>query len=348
MSENQKIILQRKKEHLELCATDKVAFKNKSTGFENYEFIHSAITEVDLNKIDLQTNFFDKIISFPFLISCMTGGTSEADNINLELAIAAKELNVPIGLGSLRYAIGKNDYDEIFKEIKSSSGNVPILANIGAAQVCNSESFFDLQKLRDKTFADIFVIHLNPLQELLQPNGEPHFPKLISQIEKFVKEISIPVIVKEVGSGISAKDARIILETGVKGIDTAGAGGTSWAGVEMLRNEKEMNDYFWDWGLPTSHCIKNIFKLKKRYQFLLIGSGGINNSIDVAKALALGADLTASARIILQELNKNNIDGVVKFVKNIFEDVKKIMFLTNSQNLDELRNKKLIKKKDLI
>jgi isopentenyl-diphosphate delta-isomerase len=157
----------------------------------------------------------------------------------------------------------------------------------------------------------------------------------------------VPVIVKEVGAGISKEAAEKLLAAGVKGIDVAGAGGTSWAGVELLRKKNASKNIFWDWGLPTSYCLKTISKLKKKFDFVLIGSGGINNSFDSAKALALGADITASARIILQELERSDVDGVIKLIESWFETLKDIMFLTGSQNIPDLRNKKIIRKEKL-
>jgi len=149
-----------------------------------------------------------------------------------------------------------------------------------------------------------------------------------------------------VGAGISRTAAKKLLDAGVKGIDVAGAGGTSWTGVEILRNKNKGFSEFWDWGMPTSYCLRTVRELKKQYKFYLIGSGGINNAFDMAKAYALGADLTASARIILQILDKEGVKGVCKLIESWFETVKKIMFLTGSSSLNELRKNKLIKKNE--
>lgn len=149
------------------------------------------------------------------------------------------------------------------------------------------------------------------------------------------------------GAGISKKAAHKLLSAGVKGIDVAGAGGTSWAGVEILRNNGDINNKFWDWGLPTSYCIRTVSKLKNDFDFTLIGSGGLTDGFDIAKSIALGADITASARIILLELNKSGVEGVVKLIENWFEIVRKIMFLTNSKSISELNNKKIIRKEKL-
>ncbi len=334
----------RKKEHLELCLTDDVSFKRKSTGFENYEFKHYAITEVDITKIDFRSKFFGVKINFPFHISCMTGGTSEAENINAQLAIVAEELKIPIGVGSQRQALEDKDFVDSFKTVRINAPNVPVLGNIGAAQVVQFKSVEPVKKLVDMIEANALVIHINPLQELLQKEGETNFTGLLKKIKMIVKKLGVPVIIKEVGSGISKEAAVKLLEAGVRGIDVSGAGGTSWAGVEILRNKSSNENDFWDWGLPTSYCIQEVFKLKKNYKFTLIGSGGIKNGLDAAKAFALGADVVASARLILQTLDKFGAEGTVNYIKEIFDDISKVMYLTGSHNLKELGNKKLVKK----
>lgn len=337
----------RKKEHIQLCLTDKVAFK-KSNGFEEYDFEHFAITEINYAKIDVTTKFLKKEISFPFLISCMTGGTSEAERINEKLAIAAKELNIPIGVGSQRQALENNDHYFTYKVVRENAGNVPILGNIGAAQVASSKNIVDeFRAMTDLVEADAMVVHLNPLQELLQPEGEPNFTNLLKNLEKVIAKTSVPVICKEVGSGISKKAAKHLLEIGVYGIDVAGVGGTSWAAVELLRNKKT-DSYFSEWGLPTSYCVRTVAELKSKYNFRLIASGGINDGVDAAKALALGADITASARILLQEVIKNDVQGVIGLVTSWFETVKKIMYLTGCSNVRHLTKNGLKRKEELV
>jgi len=276
----------------------------------------------------------------------MTGGTSEAEKINERLASIAEEIKIPIGVGSQRQALENKEYHNSYKIIRKTAKNIPVLGNIGAAQLVQSKNIKNILSLIEMLKADAFVVHINPLQELLQNNGEPKFTGLLKSIEKLVKQSSVPIFAKEVGSGISKEAAKKLLEAGVKGIDVAGAGGTSWAGVELLRN-KDKEKQFWDWGLPTSYCIKEVYSLKKKYNFTLIGSGGINSNDDIAKAFALGSDLVASARIILQTLMNDDEEAVQKKIVNWFEHVKKIMLLTGSENLNELKKNKLVKKEEL-
>ena len=339
----------RKKEHLELCATDAVAFKTKSAGFDRYDFLHCATTEVDLKKISFESKFLKKTTAYPFIISCMTGGTEGANNINLQLAETAKTLNIPLGIGSMRFALATTKYDHAFRSIRKASGIVPLLANIGAAQIIEMKKNFDgLKRLADVLESEAFIVHLNPLQELLQHKGQAEMRGLMSAIKQFAKEIRIPVIIKEVGSGISLKDAKKLLDAGVKGIDVAGAGGTSWGGVEILRNGDGKHSEFWDWGMPTTYCIKEIAKLKKNKKFVLIGSGGINSAFDAAKALALGADHIASARIILQTLQTKGIEGTISLITEWFDIIKKIMYLTGCDSLSKFNERVLIKKEDFV
>lgn len=347
MPENTDLTSQRKKEHIELCLTDEVSFQEKKTGFDNYEFEHYAITEVDISKIDFHTKFFNKKINYPFLISCMTGGTSKAEDINSQLSVAANHLNIPLGVGSQRQALENKEYHKSYKIIRQNAPKIPILGNIGASQIVAFKDFDPVKYLIELVEADVMVIHVNPLQELIQKYGEPNFKGFLKKIEKLVKFLDVPVCIKEVGAGISKKAAEKLLNAGVKGIDVAGAGGTSWAGVEILRNNENNSSEFWDWGLPTSYCIKEIYKLKKNYKFVLIGSGGIYNAFDMAKAYSLGADLTASARIIIQVLYRQGTEAVIRLIEEWFNTVKKIMFLTGSNSLSGLRKNKLLKKEDL-
>jgi isopentenyl-diphosphate Delta-isomerase len=347
MSKKNSVTSKRKKEHLELCLKDEVAFKDKSNGFDNYEFEHYAITEVEIDKINFRSKIFKKKINFPFIISCMTGGTSEAENINAMLAESANELNIPLGVGSQRQALENSVYHDTYKILRKNASKIPILGNIGASQIAKLKDFKSIQFLVDLIEADAMVIHFNPAQELFQKDGEPNFKGVLRKTEKLIKKLKVPVIVKEVGSGISQSAAEKLLSIGVEGIDVAGAGGTSWTSVELLRNNIKSDEYFKEWGLPTSYCLKTISKLKSKFSFILIGSGGIYSGIDMAKSFALGADYAASARIILQHLYKSGTGGVVNLINDWFDTVKKIMFLTGSQNLSDLKKSKLILKKDI-
>jgi len=340
-----KDLAKRKREHLKLCLTDKVAFRKKTSGFELYDFIHNAATPVSVVKISLKTKFFGFTSSLPFMISCMTGGTDETNNINRKLAVAASQLSIPLGLGSMRYALNTDEHDHIFHDIRSLAPDVPLIGNIGIAQITKREGFEKLLKISEEIKMNAIAVHFNPLQELFQKHGEPEWARLDEGFAEFVKYIKIPVIAKEVGSGISDGTAAMLLKLGASAIDSAGAGGTSWSGVEFLRSKRkdEETEIFWDWGLPSSYCIKALGKLKKKKNFLLIGSGGINDALIAAKAIALGADFAATARTALIALDKEGPDGVVSMFEKWGSILKKIMYLTGAQTFPEFRNKKLIR-----
>jgi len=346
MSKTQIQISKRKEEHIDLCLNEDVAY-HKSNGFEQYDFLHDPLTEVLIEEIDFQTKFLNKIISYPFLISSMTGGTGKAKGLNANLAIAASELNIPIGVGSQRPLLESAEHIDTFKVIRDNAPEVPVLSNIGAAQIVQLDNVKGLLKIIEVISADGIIIHLNPLQELLQKEGEINFKGLLNKINEIKNNIDIPIIIKEVGSGISQTAARKLLEIGVDVIDVAGSGGTSWAAVELLRNPNEENDYFREWGLITSFCIKEIAKLKDDFDFILIGSGGIDNFVDAGKSLALGADMVASARTILKTVEDSGVDGVIELVEKWFNGIRKIMFLTGSKNIKEFQENKILRKEEL-
>ncbi|NOX17926.1 MAG: type 2 isopentenyl-diphosphate Delta-isomerase [Chlorobi bacterium] len=339
-------ISQRKDEHIRICIDEDPSFKIKTTGFEEYEFIHNALPELDFDEIEIAADFFGKKISAPFLISCMTGGFAEADNINAALAEAAKDLNIPIGVGSQRQLLENDAFENSFRIVKDKSGDVPVLGNIGGQQLLSLKNITDVKRLVDVIEADAMVVHLNPSQELIQKGGDTNFKGIAEKIESLVKSLPVPIIVKEVGAGIAKETSKRLLELGVSGIDVAGAGGTSWSAVESLANGGDDNP-FWDWGLPTSYCVKETAKLKSDSDFLLIASGGIMSGIDVAKSISLGADIAASARPVLLAYDKNGIEGVINLLAKWFDDLKKAMLLTGSKNLFSLRENKLIKKSEL-
>ncbi|MGD8779296.1 MAG: type 2 isopentenyl-diphosphate Delta-isomerase [Ignavibacteria bacterium] len=336
----------RKKDHIQICLNDEVDFKHKTSGLEHYDFEHNAITEVDINKIDLTSKFFGERINYPFVISCMTGGTQEALGINSKLAEVAYELKIPMGVGSQRQALENGNYLESYKVIKKYADGIPLMGNIGAAQVAKFSGVDEITKLVDMIEAKAIVIHLNPLQEIIQKEGEPNFNGLLKSIEKIAKTIKVPIITKEVGSGISRAVARKLLEAGVRGIDVAGAGGTSWSAIEAKRNEEEIESCFRDWGLPTTYCIKEVKKLKKNFFFALIASGGITNGEQIAKAIALGADLVASAKPLLKSIVNGGVEETTKLIDSWFLTVKRIMYLTGADNLKELKKVKVLKKRE--
>ncbi len=335
----------RKRDHVELTVTKNVTFRGKSAGFEKVEFEHNALPEINFSEISIETEFLRKKLSFPFLISCMTGGYAEAEKINKALAEVCEEFQIAMGVGSQRQAIENSQFHSSFAVARKSAPTIPLIGNIGAAEVAAIKNISSIQKLAEIIRADAFVVHLNPLQEFLQPEGNTNFRGALNGIEKLVRGLSIPIIVKEIGAGISAEAAQRLLNAGVRYIDIAGAGGTSWAGVEILRREDNEDDWnpFWDWGIPTVDALLETAELKKKKKFTLIASGGISNGLDCAKAIALGADVTASARLMLQTLMQGGTKALKKKIELWQKQMKGAMFLIGASSIKELQNTTRIK-----
>ncbi len=334
----------RKKDHVLLTVNRDVAFREKTTGFERWEFVHNALPEIDFSEISTEAVFLSKPLSFPFMISCMTGGYADAKRINKNLAEVCEELGVAMGVGSQRQALEDTTYHSSFSIVREAAPTIPIVGNIGAAEVAKLTDLSPVQRLADLIRADAFAVHLNPLQEFLQPEGRPAFRGVLKGIETLVRGLSIPVIVKEIGAGISKEVAQRLIGAGVAIIDVAGAGGTSWAGVEILRRkEGHANDLFWDWGIPTSEALRQAASLRiSSPELCLIASGGMTNGVEAAKAFALGADIVASARPMLQTLMAAGKKGLSDSLDRWIREFKGTMFLVGAPTLKHLRQAPLI------
>jgi isopentenyl-diphosphate delta-isomerase len=330
----------RKRDHVELCVGGNVTFREKTSGFERVEFVHNALPEIDFTDISTATTFLSKPVSMPLMISCMTGGYAEAERINRELGELCESLRLPMGVGSQRQALESTAFHASFEAARRAAPSIPLVSNIGAPEITKPDVRLHLRRIIDLIEADALTIHLNPLQELLQPEGTPTFRGVLAGIEEVVKTIGVPVIVKEVGAGISGAVAERLLDVGVAVIDVAGAGGTSWAGVEILRREATetaLHQAFWDWGLPTVECLLHIRPLKTERTFTLVASGGVASGVDVAKSLALGADMTGVARLVIKELQEHGQNALQSLLLGWHHQLKSVMFLTGSPNIAALQ-----------
>jgi isopentenyl-diphosphate Delta-isomerase len=338
----------RKQQHINVALTKDVSFRTKTAGFENWDFVHNALPEINYAEVDTSANFLGKKISVPFIISSMTGGYDEAEKINRKLAEICAEKKIGIGVGSQRQALEDKRYHRSFSIVRETASEIPVFGNIGAVEVAKLRDVSPILRLIELIRADGFAVHLNPLQELLQPEGEVNFRGVLAGIEMLAREISIPIIVKEIGAGISAETARRLMNAGVGIIDVAGAGGTSWAGVEILRsgkkkNQKRNSEMFWDWGIPTAEALRGVCGLKTEVSSLkVISSGGISNGLDIAKSIAFGADYAASARPILKSVTAGGTTAAVNLLNQWEWELKSAMFLTGSRSIAELQKKKMI------
>lgn len=330
----------RKAEHIRLALDPRMQVPEHF--LDRYRFEHEALPEIDMADIDLGTKFLGRQISAPLLISCMTGGTEEAANINRNLAQAAEENGVALGIGSQRKAIEDPNLISTF-QVRQYAPSVPLLANLGAVQLNYGFTIVQCQAAVDMIEADALVIHLNPLQEAIQPEGQCNFSGLLDKIGQIVRQLSVPVIAKEVGSGISPSTAESLRRVGVEIVDCAGVGGTSWARIEAARaDDPEIGEVFADWGLPTS---SNIRKLAEVPGLQIIGSGGIRNGLDVAKAIALGANLVGMAQPFLKVAMKSP-EAVSERVGRTSRELRIAMFCGGARTIAELGKAQLFRKSE--
>lgn len=333
----------RKDDHIRINIEEDVQSR-ASSGFDHYYFQHNALPEIDYKEVDTTTCFLQKTINAPLLISSMTGGSKKGDEINRRLACAAEKLGIAMGVGSQRADIEAGNLP-VDSNIRIFAPSIPVFANIGAIQLNNGMTVSSCRTAIDLIQADALILHLNPLQEVLQPEGQTNFGGLLKKISAICREIKEPVIVKEVGWGISSDLAGKLIDNGVSCIDVAGAGGTSWALVEKFRNldpsRIETSDNFKDWGIPTAICLEEIHTL---YPDLpLISSGGLRNGIDVAKSIALGATIAGFAGRLFKAaaISQENLDLILG---QIIDELRIAMFATGSKTIQQLSKVPLRKK----
>ena len=332
----------RKSDHLLINLNEEVQ-SSLSTGLERYHFIHNAIPEIDLSEIDLQTTFMAKRLNAPLLISSMTGGTKQADKINVSLAEAAQDKGIAMGVGSQR-AVIEEPALAAGMNLRQYAPDILLFANLGAVQLNYGYGIPECERAVEMLEADALILHLNPLQEALQPEGDTCFAGLLEKISEICLKLPVPVIVKEVGWGLSREAAVRLVETGVAAIDVAGAGGTSWSQVEMHRAKSPeraaIADAFIDWGIPTADALIEVRKALP--DIPLIASGGLRSGIDVAKCLALGADLGGMAGPLLKAAFQST-EAVIALIEQIAAQLQLSMFATGAHEIPALRSARLWK-----
>jgi isopentenyl-diphosphate delta-isomerase len=328
----------RKAEHIRINVERDVEAKGVVSGFDAYLLLHQALPELDLADVDLTTELFGHRLSAPFLISCMTGGTAEASRINQTLARVAQEHGLAMGLGSGRALIESPAALESF-EVRSHAPDILLFANLGAVQLNKGYTADDCRRLIDLVQADALVLHLNPLQEALQPEGDTCFGGLLAKIADLCADLEFPVIAKEVGWGIGPDGVRALLDAGVAAVDVAGAGGTSWSEVERYRIadawRARVAGAFAGWGIPTAECLRQARAIAPNET--IIASGGIRSGLDAVKALALGADLVGIAGPFLRAANAS-YDEASDLAREYVEVLRVAMFALGLRTPALLRN----------
>ncbi|MFG1173971.1 type 2 isopentenyl-diphosphate Delta-isomerase [Erwiniaceae bacterium CAU 1747] len=336
-------LIQRKSDHLDIVLNGPRNVKTRTTGFERWHFEHCALPELNLDRIDLQTVLLGKTLKAPLLISSMTGGTQRAKTINRHLAEAAQALGLAMGVGSQRVALESEQDWGLTRELRQLAADIPLLANLGAAQIAGKNGTDYAQRAVDMIEADALIVHLNPLQEALQHGGDRDWRGVLAAIAHAVEALPVPVIVKEVGAGLSVQVARQLVDVGVSMLDIAGVGGTSWAAVEGERaaspQARAVAMAFSDWGIPTAQALTQLHQALP--QIPLIASGGIADGIDAAKALCMGADVVGQAAGVLDCATRSS-EVVIDHFQVIIEQLRVACFCTGSSNLRDLQQAKLV------
>jgi isopentenyl-diphosphate delta-isomerase len=335
------LISSRKNDHIRINLEEDVR-SALTTGFDDFQFIHEALPEINLDDIDLSQTMFGKMVQAPILISSMTGGTAEAARINRILAEAAQASGVVMGVGSQRAALENEAVADTFR-VRAAAPDILLFANLGAVQLNYGYTVDHCRRAVEMIEADALILHLNPLQEAVQPEGDTQFAGLARRIGEVCRALPVPVIVKEVGWGISERSARLLADAGVAAIDVAGAGGTSWSQVERYRIQDErlarVAAAFRNWGIPTAESIQMVRRAAP--EMSVFASGGLRGGIDVAKAIALGACLGGMAGLFLKAAARS-LDETVQTIGEIRRELQICMFAAGAANLAQLQQTPLV------
>ena len=334
----------RKADHIRISLNQNVQARKTTTGFEDIHFVHNALPEIDRAKIKLSTTVFNHEFKAPLIAGAITGGTREATKINAVIAEAVEDLGLGMGVGSQRVAIENKKLEKSFDISRKKAPTAFLIANLGGPQLMKGYGLNEVKKAIEMIEANAVAIHLNPLQEAVQPEGETNFRGLLEKIGEIARKLDTPVIVKETGAGIAAEEAEKLEAKGVKGIDVSGAGGTSFAAVEYYRAkqnrkfQRELGDVFWDWGIPTA---VSLVEVSETVRIPVIASGGIRTGTGIGKALALGASLTSLSTPILRAAVKGVKETKSK-LSLLMEELRNAMFLVGADSVQALRKKPVV------
>ena len=335
----------RKADHIRISLNHNVQARKVTAGFEDTHLIHNALPEIDKQDIDLSTTVFNHKFSAPLIVGAITGGTSEAAKINAAIAEAVEELGLGMGVGSQRVAIEDKTLEKTFAIARKKAPTAFLIANLGGVQLVHGYGLKEVKKAVEMIDADAIAIHLNPLQEAVQPEGQTRFGGVLEKIGEIAKELGKPVIAKETGAGIAAEEAKRLEAANVEGIDISGAGGTSFAAVEYYRakgksnsSQRRLGEVFWDWGIPTA---VSLVEVSQSVNIPIIASGGIRSGVEMAKALALGASLTSISKPVLEAAVKG-VKETKRELLLLIEELKNSMFLVGADTVQALKEKPVV------
>jgi isopentenyl-diphosphate delta-isomerase len=313
---------------------------NIGTGFDDIHLVHRALPEINLVEVDTTIKLFNKTLRAPLIISAITGGTEEAKKLNKILAKAAEKTGIGIGVGSQRIAIQNPETESTFSIVRETAPNTLVLGNIGCPQLSLGWGLAEAQKAIDMLDADALAIHMNPLQEAVQVDGDTYYTGILDKISELSKGLKKPIIMKETGSGISYEDAIKIEEAGAEGLEISGVGGTSWSAVpyyiakeNKMKNQEYLGKALWNWGIPTAI---SVVETRKKTNLKIIASGGIRTGAEIAKSIVLGADAAGIAKPMLEKAVEGE-KALEDYINNLLQELQVIMFLVGARNLNELR-----------
>lgn len=333
----------RKVDHIRINLDKDVQFPRLTTGLERYRFMHQALPELNLNEIDTTVRLFGKTLKAPILISSMTGGTSMAQKINLNLSQAAQTHGIAMGLGSQRAAV-EDDALAASYQVRKTAPDILLFANLGAVQLNYGYGIEQCRRAVDMVEADALILHFNVLQEAVQPEGDVNFAGLLSKVEQICRALPVPVIAKEVGWGFSEKTVGQLAATGVSAIDVAGSGGTSWSEVEYHRAPTAFHARvaacFADWGIPTADAI--VYARRAAPDLPVIASGGLRDGIDIAKSIALGAIAGGLAGPFLKAADQS-VEAVETLIEELIAQLRVAMLCSGAANISDLQQTPLLK-----
>jgi isopentenyl-diphosphate delta-isomerase len=329
----------RKADHLALCAQDDVGFRERTTLLEQVRLVHDALPDMGLDDVDTSVTLFGKRLRAPILIASMTGGTEEAGRINRVLASIAEERGYGFALGSQRAMHVRPATGETYR-VRPTAPSTLVLGNLGVVQA-RAMTTAEVRVLCDEVGADALCVHLNPAMELVQPGGDRDFSGGLETLTRLVRDLGLPVVVKETGCGIAPSVGRRLRGSGIEHVDVSGAGGTSWVGVETRRAEaagdagaRALGQAFWDWGVPTA---ASVALLAAQGFATIVATGGIGTGLDVARAIALGASAAGIARPVLRALAAGERKGALAFLDGVEKELRAAMLLTGSRDVAALR-----------
>ncbi len=329
-------IAKRKQAHVDLCLLPESQVTPEQELFADIQLPYRALPELNLEDVSLETKLLAKTLQQPLIIASMTGGVAHAQTINTHLAQAAEACGVAMGVGSQRIALELADARDTFQLVRKHAPTTFVFANMGAVQLNYGRTISDYQAVVDMIQADALYLHSNPLQEALQPEGDTNFAALLPKIEALIKAINVPVFVKEVGHGLDVRTAQKLVDMGVKGIDCAGVGGTSWAWVEAKRAENpEFEAWFKDYGLRTDDLLKEYKGLTS--SVIKVVSGGLRSPIEAVKARTQGADFYSMAQPFLAPALEST-DAVINVIKNFERGIKIVLFTSGCKSWAAAKN----------